>query len=656
MRTVTDLPISVIEEADASIVLSDGCRLSARIWRAETDRPVPAVLEYIPYRKRDGTAVRDALTHPYVAGHGYACVRVDVRGNGASDGLMEDEYTPQELTDACEIIAWLAAQPWCNGSVGMMGISWGGFNSLQVAALRPPALKAIITLCSTVDRFRDDIHYLLNENLGWGATMWSYSSRAPDPELDPAWRDAWIARLEAEPFLPPLWLSHQRRDAYWRHGSVCEDYGAISARVLAVGGWGDSYRNTVPTLVDNVAGAQGIVGPWIHKYPHFAVPGPRIGFLQVALRWWDRWLKGVANGVEDDPAYRVYLMDGVRPSTWYTERPGRWLALPGWPAPGIGSRRMELGPGRLGEAGTFRTLVASPQHCGMAGGEFCAIWLGPEMPGDQRADDAYSACFDSAPQPATAIVGAPVVRLRVAADQAQANVVVRLSHVHPDGAATRITWGLLNLAHRDGHEAPEALVPGAEVEVEIALDHVAYALPEGHRLRVAVSSSYWPMIWPSPRPVALTLTGGSLDLPVLDVATAAPCTFPAAESSAPLKLVPLRQEGHVRRTEIDERTGLVTLVIEDDFGLSKDPEHGLVSGGVGRERWTIHPDDPLSAHGECHWTAEMQRGDISIRTEARCAMWSDATHFHLSADLEAFEGDKRVLSRKVEYSIRRDHL
>ncbi|MFZ8942676.1 MAG: CocE/NonD family hydrolase, partial [Gemmobacter sp.] len=259
MKTITEFPRAVRETPDMGIVLADGCRLSARVWMPEDApaAPVPAILEFLPYRKRDGTTARDALTHPYLAGHGYACLRVDMRGNGDSDGLMEDEYSPQELADACEVIGWIAAQPWCSGRVGMMGISWGGFNALQVAALRPPALKAIITLCSTVDRYADDIHWkggcLLNENLGWGATMWSYSSRPPDPALRSDWRAEWLKRLEAEPFLPAVWLGHQRRDAYWQHGSVCEDYAAIEAATLAVGGWGDSYKNAVPQLVQNLS-------------------------------------------------------------------------------------------------------------------------------------------------------------------------------------------------------------------------------------------------------------------------------------------------------------------------------------------------------------------------------------------------------------------
>ncbi len=662
MKIVTDFPDALTEHPDRGIILSDGTRLSARVWMPAGPGPFPAVLEYLPYRKRDGTVERDALTHPYLAGHGYVCLRVDMRGNGDSEGLMADEYTPQELADACEVIGWIAAQSWSNGRVGMMGISWGGFNALQVAALQPEPLKAIITLCSTVDRYADDIHYkggcLLNENFGWGATMWAYSSRAPDPALRPDWRALWLARLAAEPFLPAVWLGHQRRDDYWRHGSVCEDYPAIRAAVLAVGGWGDSYRNAVPQLVGNMsAPVKGIVGPWIHKYPHFAVPGPRIGFLQEALRWWDRWLKDGDTGVEDDPACRFYLMDGLRPATWYENRPGRWIAEPAWPSPNIATHSLPLGDGVLGQGADFRRLLASPQDCGMDGGEFCAIWLGPEMPGDQRRDDAMSACFDSAVMGQTDIVGAPVLTLRLSSDQPQAQIAVRLNHLHPDGASTRISWGVLNLSHRDSHADPRPMVPGEVVEVRVALDHIAYRLPAGHRLRVAVSSAYWPMLWPSPAPVALTLTGGSLDLPVRTPgAETDEITFPPAEAAAPLAAREIRAPRHVRRSETDQRTGIVSLIIEDDFGEFENPDHGGIAGSVARERWDIHPDDPLSAAGFAHWTEVTERAGNRLRTEATCRMTADAGNFFLTARMEAYENDRLVFGRDVAETIRRDQI
>ncbi len=662
LRTIEELP-------DMGITLSDGCRLSARVWRPVDagDDPVPVILEYLPYRKRDGTCARDALTHPWFARRGYACVRLDIRGNGESQGLMEDEYTQQELDDAVEVITWLAAQPWCNGHVGMMGISWGGFNALQVAAMQPAPLKAIITLCSTVDRFADDIHYkggcLLNENLGWGATMWSYSSRAPDPALvGDDWRDMWLKRLEREPFMPAIWLRHQRRDAYWQHGSVCEDFSAIKAAVLAVGGWGDAYKNAVPQLVEQLdAPAKGIVGPWVHKYPHFAVPEPRIGFLQEALRWWDHWLKGIPAGVSDDPDYRVWLMDGVRPATWYTHRPGRWIAEPKGATSHLPVHQLHLvhrGDGKLSpDAGPLDTTVRSPHHCGMTAGEYCAIWLGPELPGDQRADDALSACFDTAPlDHDTDIVGAPRLRLQLSADRPQAQIAVRLNHIHPDGASTRITYGVLNLTHRDGSSAPQPLVAGQVYDITLPLDHIAYRVPAGHRLRVAVSTAYWPLIWPSPETAALTLSTGTLELPVRPTATGDEWVFPPPDADQPWQTRTLREGSNTRHSEIDHTTGEIHLTIRDDFGKVEDSEHGLIGGGIAREKWTIHPDDPLSARGTCHWTDEMGRGDWTLQTETHCEMWSDKTHFYLQARIEAYENGIMVYERDLSDKIARDQM
>ncbi len=655
----------IAEDPDHGIVLSDGTRLSARLWRprdVEAD-PVPLILEFLPYRKRDGTCARDALTHPYIAARGYACARVDMRGTGDSEGLMTDEYTARELADAVEVIEWAAAQPWCTGDVGMMGISWGGFNALQVAALAPAPLKAVITLCSTVDRFADDIHFkggcLLNENLGWGATMWSYSSRAPDPALRSDWREMWLERLENEPFLPSLWLRHQRRDAYWAHGSVCEDFSAIKAKVLAIGGWGDAYKNAVPQLVEALDGAKGIVGPWVHKYPHFAVPEPRIGFLQEALRWWDRWLKGLATGVEADPDYRAYLMDGVRPAAWYTSRAGRWIAERQGTTSHLPVQTLHLhGDGALGDApAAMETPVASPAQCGAAAGEYCAIWLGPEMPGDQRADDALSAVFTSAELDADMdLVGAPRVTLALACDQPQGQIAVRLNHIHPDGAATRITYGVLNLSHRNGPANPQAMTPGRVEEVTLDLDHIAYRVPAGHRIRVSVSTAYWPLLWPAPAPAAITLRQGSISLPQRPTPGGDEVAFAEPQAAAAWRTQQIRAENHIRRQETDMVTGIHSLVIEDDFGKRRDCEHGLISGAIARERWDIHPDDPLSARGTCDWEDELERGDIHLRTRAQCAMWADTTTFNLWAEIEAWENGALVYSREENDSIARDHL
>ena len=653
----------ICEDADYGIILSDSTRLSTRLWKPidALENPVPVILEFLPYRKRDGTTARDALTHPYFAQRGYACARVDMRGNGDSHGLMEDEYTQQELDDAVEVIQHLAAQDWCNGSIGMMGISWGGFNSLQVAAMTPPELKAIITLCSTVDRFADDIHYkggcLLNENLGWGATMWSYSGRAPDPALRNDWREMWLDRLENEPFLPATWLRHQTRDEYWKHGSVCEDFSTIKAKVLAIGGWGDAYKNTVSNVVENIGGSKGIVGPWVHKYPHFAIPEPRIGFLQEALRWWDKWLKGIETGVETDPDLRLYQMDGVRPQTWYIERAGRWVAqTPGrdhqHPAE---IRTYFLGDdGLRDEPSKIDAKVTSPQDCGADSGEYCAIWLGPEMPGDQRRDDALSTIWDGNTLNSNLVItGAPQITLKLSSDKPVAQLAVRLNHIHPDGASTRITYGVINLCHRDGHERSKPLPINQPINVTLNLDQCAYTVPAGHRVRVSISNAYWPLLWPSPEATRLQIHSGAINLPLLNEVAGSTVTFPPPEAADPWETMTIRENTNSRRQETDLNTGIVHLHIVDDFGKVRDADHGLINGSIAREHWQIHPNDPLSAKGTCHWTDELERDGIQLRTEARCEMWSDKDTFYLSAKIEAFENDQLIYQRDLTDEIPR---
>lgn len=673
MEYISEFPERVTCDENVWIPMSDGTRLAARIWKPENSgtRPVPAILEYLPYRKRDGTAARDALTHPYFAGHGYACVRVDIRGNGESDGLMTDEYTPQELNDGLAVIDWLCSQPWCDGSVGMMGISWGGFNGLQIAALQPAALKAVITLCSTDDRFADDIHYsggcLLNENLGWGATMLSYSAQPPDPDLvGDGWREIWRERLDAQPLLIDTWLSHQSRDAYWQHGSVCEDYSAIQAATLLVGGWGDAYSNAIPRLLDGLkAPRKAIIGPWVHKYPHFAVPEPRIGFLQEALRWWDRWLKGVDTGVERDPDLRAYIMDSAPPQTWYTERAGRWVSAPDWPSRSQENRTWKLAPGQLVDptatASTEHVTISSPETCGQDGGEYCAIWLGPDLPGDQRRDDAMSLVFDGAPlEAALNILGAATLDVTVRADKPFANVAARLCDVQPDGRVARISHEVLNLRHRDSSASPKPVVPGETMTVQLRFDDIGYRLPAEHRLRLSLSSSYWPLVWPSPESVTLDVILGDavLTVPVSDGSAndSAADLFENPQAAPEQRLRVVREGGHSRTLQTNQATGATELHILDDFGESEDLDTRLSNSTCALEIQRIHPSDPLCASMSAHWTQTSGRDDWSVRTEARVSMHADVSTFYIEASVEAYEGDELFHEKTWSKTVRREHV
>jgi putative CocE/NonD family hydrolase len=668
MRVVEEFPNRVVVRDPVWITMPDGTRLAARIWLPDDAeaRPVPAILEYLPYRRRDGTAVRDALTHPYFAGHGYACVRVDMRGTGDSGGLLLDEYLPQEQQDALAVIAWLACQPWCDGSVGMMGISWGGFNALQVAARRPPALRAVISLCSTDDRYADDVHYmggaLLLDNLRWASTMLGYQTRPPDPDIvGERWREMWVQRLQAEPLMLRTWLRHQSRDAYWKHGSVCEDPAAITAACYLIGGWADSYSNAVPRMLERLrCPRKGLVGPWTHRYPHFATPAPAIGFLQEALRWWDQWLKGRATGIMGEPLYRVWLEEYTPPSSEHAERPGRWVAETSWPSPRIEWQAFPLGEGTLGAgaAATAPVVIATPQHAGEEGGAWCAYGSGHEGPGDQRRDDGLSVCFDSVPlRERMEILGAAELEAMVTVDASNAVLIARLCDVAPDGASLRVSYGVLNLTHRNGRERPEPLPAGLPVAVRLRLNDCAHAFPAGHRIRLALSNAYWPLIWPSPAPARLELAPADARLllprrpPRKEDGLLA--EFPAPEGAAPLKRTMLDPPRLARRATGDKISGEVALDVADDTGLFRIDDTGLEYRLSSVESYVIVPDDPLSARAEISLEMVNARDAWSTRAVTRTVLRATRTEFLITATLDAWEGEEQLASRNWNVAIAR---
>lgn len=674
MRTVTSLPYDVHEETNVWIPMPDGVRLAARIWRPASSGgiPVPAIVEMIPYRKRDLTARRDSMHHPYMAGHGYACLRVDLRGSGESEGLLADEYLDRELTDAEHVLAWVAAQPWCDGRTGMMGISWGGFNALQVAARRPPSLGAVVSVCSSDDRYADDVHYmggcLLSDNLSWASTMFAYNSCPPDPALvGERWRDMWRERLDGNGPWLSRWLRHQRRDAYWQHASICEDYLAVRVPVLAVSGWADGYSNAVFRLLEELTvPRRGLIGPWSHKYPHLGVPGPAIGFLQEVVRWWDHWLAGVDNDVMDGPMLRIWMQESAPPYTAYRKRPGRWVGEDTWPSAAIRPASHPLTPHRIGlpdEAVDVEELtIQSPLSVGQFAGKWCSYNAPPDLPYDQREEAGGSLVFDSdVLTERVEILGAPEIELACATDRPVAMVSVRISDVAPDGRATRVTYGLLNLTHRNGHELPEPLEPGRYYRVKVSCNGVAQAFPAGHRIRVAVSTSYWPLAWPSPEPVRLTVLSGASRLllpvrPVRDRSEGDVSPFAAPEATPPVPTTQTRageQKWEVTRDLVQYES---QLHVVKDLGVVRLDDIGLEVARRAEERYTCVDDDVSSVRGEVEWHMSLSRGDWCVTTVTRTILTCTPTDFHLHATLDAYEGQRRVCSRDWAYTIPRDHV
>lgn len=682
MKYIDQLPNRTLVE-DAWIPLADGTRLHARIWRPldSATHPVPGLLEYLPYRLDDWTSPRDHERHPYYAGHGYASVRVDIRGTGSSDGIFLDEYSVQEQSDGLEVIAWIAEQPWCTGSLGMFGISWGGFNALQLAGHAPEALKAIVTVCSTDDRYDNDVHYMGGALLGidmasWGGTMFAFNSRPPRPEVvGDGWVEQWRERLEKTRPMTGQWLAHQERDDYWRQGSVCEDYSSITAAVLAVGGWHDPYRDAVLRLVQNLdAPVRGIIGPWSHQYPDRGVaPGPAINFLRETLAWWDHWLKGDDNGAERGPKLITFLPEGEAPATHYEQRRGNWLGLDGWPAAAVTARRQVLSEGGCNvPVGNGVVLVRTPQHTGADAGRYFPFGNATDLPPDQRAEDGRSVCVDFPPaSDPVSILGNPRLRLRIRADQAEANVIARLCDVAPDGSSTLVTRGVLNLNKREGREKAVRLPVGEYVDVQFDMVGIGYVVAPGHSIRLALSSTYWPWIWPPAIEPALEVVLGSssLELPTLAGDRAALSTgsgliegigFGEPEQAPPLPVEYRENDGQLvdpkfvarsqRSVTHDVDTGQWVLDVDPGYGGSRRYPDGLVFTEYSRETYTISEGDPLSGSARSAWSIGLANEGWSARLETESVLGADAANFLLRNSVTAWatvgEGQEQLVAER----------
>lgn len=664
----TEFPFAVETVDPLWIMLADGTRIAATLWRPRTVDKVPVVVEMVPYRRRDGTVARDIDIHPWLAGHGIACARIDIRGSGDSDGDLADEYLPREQEDACEIIAHLAAQAWCNGNVGMTGISWGGFNALQVAARRPPALKAIITNCATDDRYADDIHYmggaLLTEQEMWSNFMLVKKAMAPDPQIvGDAWHAMWMSRLAATNSLSEVWLAHQRRDDYWRQGSVCEDHAAIECAVLAVCGWEDSYSNFVPRLLEHLPGPKlGIVGPWSHAYPCRGAPGPLIGYLQEALRWWRHWLCGEDTGIMDEPLYRVWVTGEERPQPFYLpNHAGNWAAEDQWPSPRIERRALHLNAAGLSnEPAPGATLsVRSPATAGRD----CGRWGGyggscPDMPIDQRREDGMALCFDTQPlDDDITLLGAPELDLLVTVDQPHVNLAARLCDVYPDGASALMTYGVLNLSHRDSHEHPTPCPVGTPFRVRLKLNDFGRTVPKGHRIRLSLANQHWPILWPQPKLSTLSVTTGdsTVMLPVRPPsARDRDVRFEPAETAPPVPTTTLDEGSDRRIVTEDVGSGMQTIALSSDHGRRCYDDRAITVSSANSDTMSIRADDPLSAKLVTEYRWAIASGEADTEAIAMTELTSDETHFNLSWRLEARERGTLVHSASATRRIRRD--
>ncbi|MHB1927946.1 MAG: CocE/NonD family hydrolase [Acidimicrobiales bacterium] len=626
------------------IPVRDGTLLAADLYVPEENfRPLPVVMEYIPYRKDDVAA--DLRFYSYLPQHGYIVARVDIRGTGASAGAVTDEYPLSEQEDGHDVIEWLAAQPFCDGNVNMMGISYGGFTALQVATHQPPHLRSIIPMYFTDDRYTDDCHYrggLLRcyYDVGhYGNFMVAYNATPPSPQWSEDWAAVWEEHLASnEPYLLN-WYAQQTDGSYWRHGSVGDVAERIQCPVFMIGGWRDGYPNPPLRLYEALQVPRKVlVGPWNHAVPDVAVPGPRIDHLHEVVRWLDHWCKGRNTGIMDEPPVVLYMQHYERPDPDRLEAAGAWRAETAWPAPGGGERTLHLGEDHR--------LTAEPGADGADDFEYIAsvgvtagLWSGGlqfGQVGDQRPDEAFSLLYTGAPLvEEVSIIGRPRVHLHVSSSATVIGFATSLIDVAPDGSSFLVAKGMLNATRRRSLTVPEPLVPGEVVELTVEIDTTAWRFEQGHRIRLAVASADWPNVWPTPQPATNTVHRGGhrpsrLVLP----------TVPAEGSATPPAFLPspVASTRHLDRMEPP-----VWEVVHD--ALSRRAKVHLLEGHTERVdhesvlrreyELTAHvdPDEPDRASARGRHTSTTTTNSGVTESTSTVGVQASATHFHVTIDL-----------------------
>lgn len=646
--------------------MRDGVRLSATIFTPVPKRDgeqFPTLLELLPYRKDDSFYLRDYPHYSWFASRGYRAVKVDVRGTGSSEGTLPDrEYSEVELADAEQVVGQLGRLPGSNGRVGMWGISWGGFNAIQVAMRAPLALKAILAVDASDDLFHDDIHYIDGV---MHVDMYQLEidhenglPRSPHYEVDAAYlRD----RFERPPWLL-RYMRQQRPGPFWSKGSLRGQYHRLGVPSFLIGGLSDGYRDSIPRMLENVpAPVQAWIGPWNHDFPDSGVPGPNAEWREEALRWFDRWLVDHEGTSASKPRLAVFVRGGHGPSP-EGDAPGRW-ATEEWPIRRTRSWRLATGSGGHLVDGTLPSIATlaskdrPPQSPDLTGpstplvyrpgtGTAAGDWWG-ETPGDMVADDQNSVCFDSEPmsRPRT-IIGSPLVQVCARVDSPLVHWSARLEDVAPDGSVTLVTGAAKNGSSSWGN-----------IAFELPLHFTTWTFRKDHKVRLALTHSQFPMLWPTPFPttslIDLGPAGTGLSLPeVPDDGRPGP-RFPPP---GPLARRPDARDqsdeaAHPRRTFTDPRTGETCYRMESRSRFFiRDREHRT----DGSLEWRVDPKVPSRARALGFMTTRIQQRERKLMLTTQFTVRSDATDFHVKFSRILTENGRVVGQRTWRESIPRD--
>ena len=643
------------------VEMDDGVLIALTVYRPDSanDGPFPTIVESLPYRKDDAFYSADWGTYTYLGARGFAGVRIDIRGTGASTGVIEDEYVPREQQDTLSVLRWLADQTWCSGDLGMWGVSWGGFSSLQTAMLQPPELKAIAPVHATHDRFACDVHYTggslhAQEQVDWPPSMVVCNALPPDPDIvgDPWW-DRWMERLEDTPQWPGTWLRHQQRDDYWLHGSPCADYESIACPTLLIGGWVDGYVDGMLAMAEHLTcPTRTVIGPWGHYRPAGGCPGPGLDHLDLLARWFGHHLRGDDNGVMDMPPLTMYVRAGppyggpTRPPFDEPPTPGYWRGEASWPP--TDSAEVDFQLARL-DHGSL--TWSGPQWVGVHAPAWDRAGRGSSPSGD---DDERSITFETTPfEEDLEILGTPMVELTITSDRAVGMLAARLMAIDPDGAGHLITRGNRNLAFLEDLSSPAGVVPGEAMDVRFPLMATSAVLPAGWRLRLALAGADFPVVWPPGERFRLEIDPERSRLVLPMVPPRGAETRLDIPEPPPQPEPPGLREEHRSGARLT-RDGSRSVYERHRFSTESQPERADLTY-TSDETWSIGVDDedPATTRVEAEGQVTMERPGWRVTTRGRLRLSADAAMFHLVIDLTALHDDEVVFTRSWEDDIPR---
>jgi putative CocE/NonD family hydrolase len=664
--TLSEAKYKVKVLPDVRIRMRDGVELAARITRPDVEGKFPAIMSYNPYRRlstmkmaySEARFEHNLHASSYFAERGYVMVDYDVRGTGNSGGSSQEMYSDDERRDGYDMVEWIAAQPWCTGNVGMWGMSYGGVDTWQVAVQHPPHLKAVIVRSGTEDVYNDWTYpggsprslFIFGN---YAPQMVADNFAPPDPELTgEKWAEIWEEHLQHNVPWSIGFLKHQVDDKYWALRSVWPDYDRIKCPVFVIEGWADWYQTAELRAFSRLkVPKRAWIGPWAHYWPENAFPGPRIDGRREYLKWFDHWLKGINNGVMDEPPVTLFIRQYQAPAPMYMEDKGFWRSEREWPPARSNATAMYLASGgrltrETGERSeeardSFSYYPAVGVMSGILARGNVAPWA---MPLDQRLDEAYSLTYTTPPLEADMeVTGDPSAELFVSSSADVTYFEVKLCDVAPDGVSKMVSDGGLNATRRLSRSKPEPLKPGEVYELKINLKSMAYVFPAGHRIRVDVASSDFQNVWPASKQAVNTIyrTGKFPSRVILPI-------LPPQNPKLPL---PDLQPSPNPQPEPDavakpQYTVTYDLVNETTTLTTANP--------AGRTSYTISSKNPGEAVMKATRELVVSKPDSEIKVEAQCVTSSDTKVFRHLVEVEVLVDGKRHFQKSWSVVAPRD--